>query len=113
MAKAALDAMNGLNLFGTEGSSISIIHVDPDAQYRNCVILNNLLPRESSSKETDAALLCITGYPAFAIDDPALCEKTESRIKEILGVCVYVCTCGFLSDFIFTLSLSFLSPCVA
>ena len=86
MTKSALEAMNGINLFGDQGSSLSIIHVDPDAQYRNCVILNNLLPRESTSKETDASLLCITGYPAFAIDDQALCKKTEHRVKELLGV---------------------------
>ena len=50
MAKAALEAMSGLNLFGEQGCPQSTIHVDPDAQYRNCVILNTLLPRESSSK---------------------------------------------------------------
>ena len=87
MAKAALEAMNGLNLFGHQGSSLSIIHVDPDAQYRNRVILTNLLPRESSSKETDASLLCITGYPAFTIDDLALCKLTEQRTFQILEVC--------------------------
>ena len=47
MAKAALDAIHGLNMFGEGGSSLSIIHVDPDAQYRNHVILSTLLPRES------------------------------------------------------------------
>ena len=86
MTKSALEAMNGINLFGDHGSSLSIIHVDPDAQYRNCVILNNLLPRESTSKEADASLLCITGYPAFAIDDAVLCKKTEMKVKELLGV---------------------------
>ena len=50
MAKAALEAMNGLNLFGEQGCPHSTIHVDPDAQYRNRLILNTLLPRESSSK---------------------------------------------------------------
>lgn len=50
MAKAALEAMNGINLFGEQGSSQSTIHVDPDAQYRNCIIFNTLLPKESSSK---------------------------------------------------------------
>lgn len=90
MTKAALEAMNGLNLFGMQGSSLSVIHVDPDAQYRNRVILNNLLPRESSSKETDASLLCITGYPAFAIDDSSLCELTEKKTCEILEVRTYI-----------------------
>ena len=50
MAKAALEALNGLNLFGEKGCPQSTIHVDPDAQYRNCLILNTLLPRESTSK---------------------------------------------------------------
>lgn len=86
MTKAALEAMDGMNLFGEQGSLVSIIHVDPDAQYRNSVILNNLLPKESSSKETDASLLCISGYPAFAIDDPALRKKTEAKVKELLEV---------------------------
>ena len=86
MAKAALEAMNGLNMFGSQGSSLSIIHVDPDAQYRNCVILNNLLPRESSSKETDASLLFISGFPAFSIDDANIRKQTEQRTKELLGV---------------------------
>lgn len=86
MAKASLKAMNGLNLFGSQGSSLSIIHVDPDAQYRNCVILDNLLPRESSSKETDASLLMIAGYPAFSIDDIGLRHRTEEITKKLLGV---------------------------
>ena len=98
LAKAALESMNRLNLFGDQGSSFSIIHVDPDAQYRNCVILNTLLPKESSSKESDASLLCITGYPAFSIDDPALCKRTEDRVKELCEVCV--CVCGLAVELV-------------
>jgi phosphorylase kinase alpha/beta subunit len=85
MAKAALEALNGLNLFGEKGCPQSTIHVDPDAQYRNCLILNTLLPRESTSKETDASLLTVTGYPAFAIDDPDLQQATEVKVKETLA----------------------------
>ena len=101
MAKAALEVMNGLNLFGENGSSLSVIHVDPDAQYRNCVILNTLLPKESNSKDVDAALLLITGYPAFAIDDVILSKSTEQKVKRLLEVygnwmvwsdCLYVGT---------------------
>lgn len=84
MAKAALDAIHGLNLFGEEGSSLSIIHVDPDAQYRNHVILSTLLPRESNSKETDAALLCVIGFPGFSIENPDLKKSTEERVTECL-----------------------------
>ena len=84
MAKAALDAIHGLNLFGEGGSSLSIIHVDPDAQYRNHVILSTLLPRESSSKGTDAALLCISGFPAFSIENHDLRHTTLERVKDRL-----------------------------
>lgn len=48
--------------------------------------LNSLLPRESSSKEIDAALLTIIGYPAFAVSDPSLASKTkEEVITKLLG----------------------------
>lgn len=62
MAKAALEALNGLNLFGEKGCPQSTIHVDPDAQYRNCLILNTMLPRESTSKvlHTSHHSLCST-----------------------------------------------------
>ena len=44
-----------------------------------------MLPRESFSKETDAGLLSIISYPAFAIDDPHLCKLTRETILETLG----------------------------
>jgi hypothetical protein len=50
MAKAALEAINGCNLFGDKGSSWSVIYVDIDAHNRNRSIFETLLPRESSSK---------------------------------------------------------------
>ncbi|XP_046843566.1 phosphorylase b kinase regulatory subunit beta-like isoform X2 [Xenia sp. Carnegie-2017] len=84
MAKAALESLNGFNLFGSQGTSSSVIYVDPDAYNRNCTILTTLLPRESSSKETDAALLCIVGYPTFAVDDDKLKETTTKTIVENL-----------------------------
>ena len=84
MAKAALNAIHGLNLFGEGGSPFMTIHVDPDAQYRNHVILSTLLPKESCSKETDAALLCITGFPSFSIENKALREQTEKKVKSTL-----------------------------
>jgi phosphorylase kinase alpha/beta subunit len=52
MAKAALEAINGCNLFGEKGSSVSVIYVDIDAHNRNRSIFETLLPRESSSKVT-------------------------------------------------------------
>ena len=59
MAKAALEAINGCNLFGDKGASWSVIFVDIDAHNRNRSIFETLLPRESSSK-VSCNLLCIT-----------------------------------------------------
>ncbi len=48
--------------------------------------LNSLLPRESSSKEIDAALLTIVGFPAFAVSDPCMAQETkEEVITKLLG----------------------------
>lgn len=80
MAKAALEAMNGLNLFGVRGSQVSVIHVLPDEIARSRITLASLLPRESSSKEVDAALLSVIGFPAFAIEDLALVDRTRHDI---------------------------------
>ncbi len=85
MAKAALEAINGLNLFGVRGSEASVIHVLPDEIARSRITLLSLLPRESSSKETDAALLSIIGFPAFAIEDAQLIERTKNKIIKKLG----------------------------
>ncbi|HEY9619218.1 MAG TPA: glycoside hydrolase family 15 protein [Crinalium sp.] len=80
MAKAALEAINGLNLFGVRGSQASVVHVLPDEIARTRITLESLLPRESASKEVDAALLSIIGFPAFAVDDAALVERTRNNI---------------------------------
>lgn len=80
MAKAALEAMNGCDLFGIRGSQASVIHVLPDEIARARITLESLLPRESLSKETDAALLSIIGFPAFAIEDAELTERTRQKI---------------------------------
>ncbi|MEL6321888.1 MAG: glycoside hydrolase family 15 protein, partial [Cyanobacteria bacterium J06626_14] len=56
MAKAALEAMDGLNLFGIRGGQASVIHVLPDEIARARITLESLLPRESASKEVDAAV---------------------------------------------------------
>lgn len=52
MAKAALEAINGLNLFGDRGANWSVVYIDIDAHYRNRTTLDSLLPRESASKVT-------------------------------------------------------------
>lgn len=84
MAKAALEAMNGLNLFGVKGGQGSVIHVMPDEIARSRITLESLLPRESSSKEVDAALLSVIGFPAFAIDNLELGDRTRSEIIQKL-----------------------------
>lgn len=84
MAKAALEAMSGFNLFGTEGGQSSIVHVLSDEIARSRIALESLLPRESISKEVDSAVLSVIGYPAFAVEDPDLLKKTEQHICEKL-----------------------------
>ena len=80
MAKAALEAIRELNLFGADGGSRSIIHVVADEIARTRSTLESLLPHESGSKETDAALLSIIGFPAFAVDDPEVAEQTYNTV---------------------------------
>lgn len=85
MAKAALEALAGFNLFGKEGGQASIVHVISDDIARSRITLEALLPRESISKEVDAALLSITGFPAFAIDKTTLQDLTEQRVIDKLS----------------------------
>ncbi|KAG4068027.1 hypothetical protein HA402_010713 [Bradysia odoriphaga] len=80
MAKAALEAMNELDLFGARGGSASVIHVLADEAHKCQAVLQSMLPRESNSKELDSGLLSIIGFPAFAVDDPQLIMATEEAI---------------------------------
>jgi len=80
MAKAALQALDGLNLFGQGADLLAVIHTIPDAVSGARSTLAALLPRESLSKEIDSALLSIIGYPAFAVGDQALVQKTRQEI---------------------------------
>lgn len=82
MAKAALQALDGFNLFGRRATPQAVIHSVPDAVSLARGTLRSLLPRESLSKEVDSALLSIIGFPAFAVGDQVLVEKTR---KEILS----------------------------
>ncbi len=84
MAKAALEALDGLNLFGIRGGQSSVIHVLPDEIARSRLTLESMLPRESGSKEVDAALLSIISYPAFAVEDEALVQRTYGKIVDKL-----------------------------
>jgi phosphorylase kinase alpha/beta subunit len=85
MAKAALEAMDGLNLFGLRGGPKSVIHVLPDEVARSRTTLSSLLPRESNSKEIDAALLSVIGFPAFAVEDRAIIKRTRQKILDKLA----------------------------
>ncbi|GIY61544.1 hypothetical protein CDAR_3123 [Caerostris darwini] len=80
MAKSALEAINGCNLFGDKGASWSVVYVDIDAHSRNRSIFETLLPRESSSKNTDSALLPTISFPCFATHDEHLYNRTKDKI---------------------------------
>ena len=49
------------------------------------VNFQSMLPRESLSKETDAALLTVVGFPAFAVEDVHLLRKTRDEVISKLG----------------------------
>ncbi|XP_048480950.1 probable phosphorylase b kinase regulatory subunit alpha isoform X1 [Plutella xylostella] len=80
MAKAALEAMNELDLFGARGGPSSVIHVLADEAQKCQAVLQSMLPRESNSKELDSGILSIISYPAFAVDDPQLIASTREAI---------------------------------
>ncbi|XP_057312817.1 phosphorylase b kinase regulatory subunit alpha, liver isoform-like isoform X2 [Hydractinia symbiolongicarpus] len=96
MAKAALEAMNELDVFGSRGGVGSIIHVQAD-QIQYCkTVLHSMLPRESHSKECGSALLSIVSFPAFAVEDASIINTTKSEIVNRLQG-VYGCK-RFLRD---------------
>jgi phosphorylase kinase alpha/beta subunit len=80
MAKAALEAINGLDLFGVHGCQASVIHALPDEIARARITLESILPRESASKEIDAALLSVISFPAFAVENAELRERSCHEI---------------------------------
>ena len=84
MCLAALEAIDGLDLFQSKGGFHSIIHVSPDEKARCQDILESLLPRESHSKEVGAALLPIISFPAFALTDAGLFQETYDKIMDQL-----------------------------
>lgn len=96
MAKAALEALDELNLFGVKGGPQSVIHVLADEVQHCQSILNSILPRASTSKEVDASLLSVISFPAFAVEDNQLVEVTKQEIiTKLQGR--YGC-CRFLRD---------------
>eukprot|EP01134_Creolimax_fragrantissima_P006128 CFRG6128T1 len=84
MAKAALESINDMDLFGASGGPKSVIHVMPDYIRRNQAILESLLPRESNSKEIDAGLLGVISYPAFSVESKAVVDITRDDIESKL-----------------------------
>uniref|UniRef100_A0A8C8DCA1 Phosphorylase b kinase regulatory subunit n=1 Tax=Oncorhynchus tshawytscha TaxID=74940 RepID=A0A8C8DCA1_ONCTS len=96
MAKAALEALDGLNLFGAKGGHESVVHALADDIQRCTSILSSMLPRASTSKEVDAGVLSIISYPAFAVEDINIVNMTkEEIISKLQGR--YGC-CRFLRD---------------
>ncbi|MFM8966654.1 MAG: glycoside hydrolase family 15 protein, partial [Vulcanococcus sp.] len=85
LVKAALEALEGLDLYGPHGDGRCSLHIPHDAIVRLRRALTGLLPRESASKEVDAACLSVIGYPAWAVEDPALVERTRAKIRTELG----------------------------
>lgn len=74
MAKATLAAMNGLNILGERGGLSSVM------------TLSAILPRESKSKEVDAAVLSVIGFPAFAVCDHILINRTRTKLIDKLRI---------------------------
>jgi len=80
MVLAALQAVDDFDLFGGDGDDTTRIRVLADDIARTEITLHALLPRESGSKEVDAALLSIIGYPAFAVRDAGLVHEVDQAI---------------------------------
>ncbi|NWR91202.1 KPB1 kinase, partial [Furnarius figulus] len=96
MAKAALEALDELDLFGAKGGPESVIRVLSDEVQHCQSILHSMLPRASTSKEVDASVLSVISYPAFAVEDIELVEITKQEIiTKLQGR--YGC-CRFLRD---------------
>ncbi|CAE1244331.1 PHKA_B [Acanthosepion pharaonis] len=79
-AKAALESITGLNVFGDQGAAWSVIYIDIDAHNRNRTIFETILPRESNSKNTDASLLPTVSWPAFGIHEQNIHARTISKV---------------------------------
>jgi phosphorylase kinase alpha/beta subunit len=85
LVKAALEALEGLDLYGPHGDGQCRLHIPHDAIVRLRRALQALLPRESASKEVDSACLAVIGYPAWAVDTQELVERTRTKIRRELG----------------------------
>lgn len=92
MAKSALEAINGCNLFGDKGASWSVVYVDIDAHNRNRSIFETMLPRESSSKGVDSSLLPTLSFPAFASHEERLGKESYNELLSLLSYKFYYCS---------------------
>ena len=79
MAKAALEALEGLDLFGVHGDGSCQLRIPQGAVVRLRRALESLLPRESASKEADSACLSVIGYPAWAVSRSGLLKQRASN----------------------------------
>uniref|UniRef100_A0A672IH41 Phosphorylase b kinase regulatory subunit n=1 Tax=Salarias fasciatus TaxID=181472 RepID=A0A672IH41_SALFA len=77
---AALEALDELNLFGAKGGPGSVVHALADDIQHCQSILTSMLPRASISKEVDAGVLSIISYPAFAVEDMSIVNRTKEEI---------------------------------
>ncbi len=84
MAKAAMSALDGFDLLPGDHASTKI-QVNPDNVALSSITLQEMLPRESATKEIDAALLSIIGFPAFAVEDPFLANQVLEKIRDLLA----------------------------
>ncbi|PAV76551.1 hypothetical protein WR25_01197 [Diploscapter pachys] len=84
LVKAALQSLNDVGDLFVDGSKGSVVTILPDEIEQCSAVLLSMLPRESFSKETDAALLCIISYPAFSVEDPEIVNETRETIKKCL-----------------------------
>ncbi len=84
LSLAALEALDNFDLYGPRGDRSTQVHIFPDEIARARITLHSLLPRESASKQVDAATLAVIGFPAFAVSDEELVERTRSSIVDLL-----------------------------
>ncbi len=82
---AALEAVDGFDLFGGEGDASTRLKVVADDIVRVEQSLQSLLPRESGSKELDSALFAVIGFPGFAVHDAGLVERIGTAIDRRLS----------------------------
>jgi len=85
LVQAALEAIDGFDLFGGEGDASTRIRVVADDIVRVERALLSILPRESGSKEIDSALLAVIGFPGFAVHDAEQAAGIDRRIRERLS----------------------------